>query len=186
MENVANLHSEASTLAELHKEAEKLKQDHAETRGLVLAIRAFIIEHTDSLPPGERYRPKTIVESRFTPVGEAFAKGMTSCGAVASISAEMLQYAGFRVKLIHGETSDSVDHAWISVYDPTSENWTEYDLTRPEADVPPTHTKKLEADSWEDIKEQIHSDHETMHARREEKGIAGRNHKNNLMEKVLH
>ncbi len=154
--------------------AERLKQEHTEVKDFVLAVRRFILDHAKSLPKEKQYQPKTIIESRFTPAGEAFEKGMTSCGAMASIGAELLRHAGFQVKLVHGESEDSIDHAWVSVFDPTTESWTDYDLTRPRADIPPTHTKKLEANSWEDIKEQIHSDHATMRDRRKAKGIPER------------
>ncbi len=157
------------TLAAIHTAAEKLHGEHTNTRELIVAIKKFISSHADSLP--RRRRAKTIIESRFTPAPEAFATGMLSCGAFANITAEMLRHLGFRVKLVHGETHNSVDHAWISVYEPTLDKWMEYDPAL-HIDVPSTHIKKEEVDAWEEIQDQIHSDAQTLRARRKERGIS--------------
>jgi hypothetical protein len=156
-------------LNSLHQSAELLQTQNKTTKDLVLAIQKFVIGHAHSL--SERFEPKSIIESRFTQATEAFQKGMTSCGAMANILAEMLRHIGFKVRLIHGECAESVDHAWISVYEPESDLWVEYDPTRKDGDVPATHQKKREVDSWEEIKDQIVADHETMTARRRVRGI---------------
>ena len=90
---------------------------------------------------------------------------------MANISAETLRYLGYKVKLIHGECKESVDHAWISVFDPTSETWKEFDLTRKNAEVPSTHIKKGEVESWETLRKQIQEDHKTMIDRRKQRGL---------------
>ena len=153
----------------LNQEADKLKHKHESLKDLIPAISQLVADNSRSLP--EKYEPKSILESRFTPAEAAFEKGMRSCGAIANISASILRRLGYKVKLIHGECKESVDHAWISVLDPKTNMWSEYDLTRKDADVPDTHIKKDEIESWEDIRGQIESDHETMIERRKERGL---------------
>lgn len=155
--------------ASLYESAERLEEEHKNIKELVVATGKFIRDHARSLP--ERYKPKSIIESRFTPAEEAFQKGMTSCGAMANISAEMLRHLGFKVKLVHGESKESVDHAWISIYNPNTNSWKEYDLTRKNADIPPTHIKKGEVESWEDIRDQIINDHKTISDREKKRGL---------------
>lgn len=153
----------------LHQQAEILKEKYENTPALVLAVGKLIMDHAGSVP--EPYEPRSIMESRFTPAEEAFRKGMTSCGTLTNISAEILRHLGFRVKLVHGECEQSVDHAWISVYDPIKQVWTEYDLGRRDASVPHTHKRKMVVDSWEEIRAQIEQDHRTMRERRIVKGL---------------
>ncbi len=136
---------------------------------LITAIQNAIMSHANSLT--ERYEPKSIIESRFIPAEEAYEKGIVSCGAMTNISAEILGHLGFEVKLIHGECKESVDHAWVSVFDPESKMWKEFDLTRKNAEVPSTHLKKSEVKSWEEIRKQIEDDHKTMIDRRKERGL---------------
>lgn len=153
----------------IYKAAESFKNDSQNTPELIQKIRLFIEDHANSL--AEKYQPKSIIESRFTPAEEAFDKGMVSCGAIANISAAMLKHIGFEVKLVHGEWEGSVDHAWISVRDKDTASWTEYDLTSKDEGLRRGHIKKGEVDSWEEIRDQIVKDHETLKERRIEKGI---------------
>lgn len=155
----------------LFQSAEKLRDEYKNrpVKDLVLAVGKFIEEHAHSLP--EQYRAKSILESRFTPAKEAFDKGMMGCGSIVNIAAEMLRHIGFRVKLIHGECEKSVDHAWISIYNSEIDLWEEYDLTRKGGDIPPMHKKKMEVNSWEEIKDEITRDHETLHSRREQRNL---------------
>jgi hypothetical protein len=44
-------------------------------------------------------------------------------------------------------------------------------MTRKDLDIPTTHIKKGEVDSWKDIRDQIESDHETLIERREKRGL---------------
>lgn len=124
---------------------------------LLQRVREKIYTHGQSVP--NPLVPRSILESRFTPAQEAYDKGMLSCGAVANISASMLRHLGYQVKLVHGETLDSVDHAWISVLDKDKGTWQQYDLTRENGEVTPRHKAKLICDNWEDIREQIEEDH---------------------------
>jgi hypothetical protein len=88
---------------------EKVKGKQNDLDYFVLNIRNLIDAHAHSL--SETYSPKSIIESRFTPAEEAFEKGFRSCGAMANIGAEALRQLGYKVKLVHGESEDSVDHA---------------------------------------------------------------------------
>ncbi len=151
----------------MYKTAEFLRRENKNTKELVLAIGKFIKDRARSLP--KQYKPKSILESRFTPAEEAFEKGMTSCGAITNISVAMLRHLGFKVKLIHGENKKSVDHAWISIYDPDKDLWTEYDLTEKNGTISPDHKKKLEVDSWEEIRDEIIEDHNTLEERRKQR-----------------
>lgn len=166
MEEIKSIETKSVSIVEL---ADKLGKQHKDIKDLILAIREEIANHSDAV--GVSYRPKTIMESRFIPAQEAFDRGMLSCGAMVNISAEILRHLGYRVKLIHGESSESVDHAWISVFDPETDSWTPYDVTRKGAVVPDTNIPKIEVDSWEEIKDQIIKDHETLEERRRERGL---------------
>lgn len=154
----------------IYEIAERLYEDHQTINDLTMAIANQIMQHGSEL--SEKRIAKTIMESRFTPPQEAYNDGMVSCGAMSSIGAAMLRHLGYEVKLIHGEVPESVDHAWISVKDKDSDEWTQYDLTRRDGKVTPEHIVKLTCDNWEDIKEQIKSDHLTLHERREARKLA--------------
>lgn len=155
----------------MYSAAESLRAKYSGLSDFVRAVGKFIPDHAHTIPVEERIRPKSILESRFTPAGQAFATGMLSCGSIVNISAEMIRHVGLKVKLIHGETDQSVDHAWISVLNPQTEKWEEYDLTRSDGAITPQHIKKLEANSWEEIRTQIEEDHNTLRERREKRGI---------------
>lgn len=131
---------------------------------IIKKIRAFILDHASSLE--DKRRPRTIIESRFTPPQKAFEQGMLSCGAMTNITAEMLRHYGFQVRLIHGENAKSVDHAWLKVMVTDTDHWEEFDITRPMLDVPATHKIKFQVNSWDEIKEQIVEDSKTLNARR--------------------
>jgi hypothetical protein len=148
----------------IYELADKIAENNTGIRNIVLAIQKTILDHAHSLP--EQYEPKSIIESRFTPAEEAFEKGMLSCGARTNIVAAMLRHLGYEVKLIHGESKESVDHAWISVHDSANDSWIQYDLARDGAEVPSTNVVKQEVDSWNDIKDQIIEDHETLDDRK--------------------
>lgn len=156
-------------ISKIHQAADDLQKESKNADELIHKISLFIHEHADSLP--EKYEPKSIIESRLTPVDEAFEKGIISCGAVASISAEMLRHLGYKIKLVHGEWDKSVDHAWINVCNKDDGSWKEYDLTIKNEELRPGHKIKLEVDSWEEIRDQIIKDHETIRERRIQKGI---------------
>ncbi len=141
-------------------EVDKLRELHRNPEELILAMGDHIRKHGWSVP--NRRDPRSILESRFTPAQEAYEQGMVSCGSIASISSEMLRHLGYKVKLIHGEVPESVDHAWISVFQTDKNTWNQYDLTRLDGQVTPGHRVKLECDSWEDIREQIEEDHRTL------------------------
>ena len=144
--------------------ADEIAENNTGIRNIVLAIQKTILDHAHSLP--ERYEPKSIIESRFTPAEEAFEKGMLSCGARTNIAAAMLRHLGYKVKLIHGECKESVDHSWISVQNPADGSWVQYDLARNGAVVPLTNVVKQEVDSFNDIRDQIIEDHETLDERK--------------------
>jgi hypothetical protein len=162
---------EQKEVAVLYSTAELLRSQYSETGDLVRAVGKFIHEHALAIPDDKRIQPKSMMESRFTYAEDAFAKGMVSCGAMATVSAEMLKHVGLQVKLVHGETDQSVDHAWISVLNPETNEWEQYDLTQQDGAVTPGHVTKLEADSWEDIREQIEGDSRTTSERQKEQGI---------------
>lgn len=153
---------------QLDELARKLEEQHKDIKNLILSIRKSIYSHSRLLPT--KHQPKDIIESRFTLAEKAFEKGFTSCGAMANISAKILEHLGYKVKLVHGESKQSVDHAWISVYSPTENMWKEFDLTQEDTSIPPTHIKKGEVDSWEDIRSQIENDHKTIVERRKKRG----------------
>lgn len=149
--------------------ADRIAEVRTETSDVIQAVRKAILAHARSLP--EQYEPKSIIESRFTPAQEAFEKGILSCGAMANIATAMLRHIGYEVKLVHGESEDSVDHAWISVRNPATDSWNHYDLTRENLDIPSTHVVKNEVNSWNNIKDQIIQDHITLRERRKERGL---------------
>ena len=153
----------------LFNEAERLRDQYGETKDLAIALGSFLYEHSHAFP--QVYYPQSILESRFTPADEAFEKGMWSCGALVNMATLMLRHVGLQVKLIYGESIDSVDHSWISLCDPKTNVWTEYDLMERDAHVPETNIKKGETDSWDEMKVQIKNDHETRGLRMKERGL---------------
>lgn len=153
----------------MYEAADRLRGEYSKFGDLIVAIGRFIHEHARSVP--NRKKIQSIIESRFTPAEEAYEKGMMSCGVVTNISSEMLKHLGYKVRFVHGECKQAVDHAWISILNPEDNTWREYDLTRADGSIPETHIKKQEVSSWEDIKEQIFNDHETLSGRQRERGI---------------
>jgi hypothetical protein len=149
--------------------AEFLKKESKDTAEIIHDIRLFVEKHSESLPV--QYQPKSIIESRFMSAEEAFDKGVLSCGSMANIAAAMLRHIGYEVRLVHGEWDGSVDHAWISVLDTDSGTWNEYDLTTNDEGLRPGNMKKAEVDSWDEIRDVITKDHETLRQRRIEKGL---------------
>ena len=133
----------------------------------VLKVQETIVDHAHSLP--RRVEARSILESRFTPASEAFEKGMLSCGAMTNIGAEMLRVMGYEVKKVHGENERSVDHAWLLVREPESQEWIPYDLTCKGVKVGEQHRVKVIVDDWEEIRGQIEEDHTTYEQRRRER-----------------
>lgn len=153
---------------DLYSKAVELRKQYPQTHDLVLAIRDFLKNHLKQR--SKRYKPKSILESRFTPAEEAFEKGMDSCGAIANMAAAMLRHVGVKVKLVHGEHPKSVDHAWILVYEPEGRRWVDYDLVggTKEGYITPRHKRKFVCDSWEEIRSVIERDHRTYSKRRKQ------------------
>ena len=152
----------------VYEAADRLRLKYPRTDDLVLAMGRYMRAHARTVK--NPVRPRSIIESRFMPAAEAFRKGILSCGSMSNIATAMLRHLGFKVRLIHGEEADSVDHAWIAVYDLYSDSWKEYDLAkRLDGKVLDTHIKKAEVDSWEEIRGQIEEDHKTLQHRRAEK-----------------
>ncbi|MFA7216462.1 MAG: hypothetical protein WC095_00550 [Candidatus Paceibacterota bacterium] len=149
--------------------ATEISEKYKSLPDIMLAIQEGVNSRMKSL--SSTYQPKSIIESRFTSAEEVYKKGMKSCGAIVNISAEALRLLGFKVKLIHGETLDSVDHAWIKALNPETNEWEQYDLTNEDLKVSQENTIKYEVDSWEEIRDQIEEDHRTLRARRKERGL---------------
>jgi len=143
---------------EILKTADKLASENSDLYQLLLAMRKHIYEHSRSVPGSTP--PKTILESRFTSPEKAYARGMLSCGSTASIAALMLRHLGYQVKLVDGRIPQTRDHAWISIHNPKSNKWIQYDLTQKDVLLTPEHVVELECDSWEDIREHIEAAHQ--------------------------
>ena len=156
-------------LKSIYDLANEISEQRKDINGVILAIQKAILDHKYSLK--ENYQPRSILESRFTPSEEAFEKGMTSCGAMTNIASDILRHIGYKVRLVHGESKESVDHAWISVLDEKTNTWIEFDLTRKGAAVPETNKKKLEVNSWEEMRDVIEKDHETFKNRKNERDL---------------
>ncbi|MBP6856712.1 MAG: hypothetical protein KBC42_00080 [Candidatus Pacebacteria bacterium] len=160
---------ENDSIVTLNDAIRSLQNKNLEMYDAVNETRNLIYSHRQSL--GHTVQPKSIMESRFMPAKEAFEKGMASCGVTANISATILRELGFQVKLIHGESEDSVDHAWIAVLNKDTNEWDQFDLTREDLSIPETHKVKEMVYSFEDIREQIENDHKTLRQRRKERGF---------------
>ncbi|XKT75327.1 MAG: transglutaminase domain-containing protein [Patescibacteria group bacterium UBA2103] len=102
-----------------------------------------------------KIEPKSILESRFTTPQDAFIKKMVSCGSVANIVAEVLRRSGYEVKLVHGAHIKTPTHAWISVYDPETLVWKDFDVSQENMTDFSQHTKIKEVHSWEDMREEL-------------------------------
>ncbi|MBL4644454.1 MAG: hypothetical protein JKX80_01150 [Candidatus Pacebacteria bacterium] len=135
---------------------------------ILIATRSFVLGFYEALPKEKKIQPHSIIASRFTLAGEALLKGFVSCGAMVNICTFVLRELGFEVQLVHGESAESVDHAWLLVTDKNNKAC-EYDPTRPRLDVPETHTVKKIVSSWEDIRLDIEKDHKTLEFRQASK-----------------
>ncbi len=142
----------------MHGVADRLFAAHTITEQLVIAIGGHIRTWAKTL--STNVQPQTILESRFSPASEAYARGMVSCGTISNISAEMLRHLQFRVKLIDGRIPQSPDHAWISVYDSGTEQWQQYDLAQKDGKVTSKHIVEFECDNWTDIREHLEARHQ--------------------------
>jgi len=152
-------HTETREKLSLNFIAEKLQQKYTQTQELVSALHTFIHSlKTEKVPA-------SIIESRFTDPEYAYEIGMLSCGIIANIATKMLRHIGFQVKLVHGETEESVDHAWISVLQPETVNWIDIDLTQDDPYDLRSHIEKGRVDSWEEIRPQIESEHNSRRER---------------------
>lgn len=142
----------------LDKKAKALRDKHKDTEELVLAIGEFYRDHV-----AEKYiHPKDIIESRFTSPEIAYKKYLKSAGTAVNIATEVLRSLGFNVRKVSGETRYSIDHAWIKVYLPESKKWKEFDLTRMDGRVTSEYKAKHIVHDWEDIKDQLQRDVETV------------------------
>jgi transglutaminase-like putative cysteine protease len=154
----------------LFEAAKKLRSQYPINKDLVIAVGKYIVDHARTVP--NPLIPQSIIESRFMSAEDAFAGGTLSCGAMANISAAMLRHVGLDVMLVHGEYEGSVDHAWISVFDPQLQEWVEYDLTEEDGLVKSDYIRKAVVHSWEEIRDQIEDDHRTLRERKEaRKGV---------------
>ncbi len=144
--------------------AETLYKNNPDIDDLIISIGSWIRKETEG---GEK--PKSIIESRLTSAEEALEKKLSSCGTLTTIFAAMLRHVGLEVKLIHGECKESVDHAWISVLNPETNQWKEYDVGRKDYKVPETNIEKMKVNSWEEIKDQLINDHKTLNQRKRNK-----------------
>lgn len=142
---------------EMLQAADRLASENPDLYDLLLAIKKHISKHARSVP--ERREAKTLLESRLTPAEETYARGMVSCGTIASISAAMLRHLGYKVKLVDGRIPKTRDHAWISIYNEKTKAWEQYDLTQDEPSDLTDHVVELECDNWEDIREHLEEAH---------------------------
>lgn len=97
------------------------------------------------------YIPKSILESRFTPVSVAYKVRMRSCGSVTNIAVEMLRHLDYKVKKVHGNTQTLNNHAWFKVYDTNSSNWIHYDLSQNNESDTAKHNELASCNTWEEI-----------------------------------
>ena len=133
------------------KKAESLAKQNLSTSEVVKQISGYLNDYFQS--SGKIYKPKSLMESRFTPPEIAFEIKMKSCGSTVNIAVEMLRHIGYKVKKIHGSVPESPDHAWIKINDEGT--WHEYDLMRRGNKISEDHKKTSECDDWEDIKEDL-------------------------------
>ncbi len=129
--------------------AEELNDPNLET--LIQNIAKNI--RRNEVKVGGAKRATDILSSRFMPAQEAYDQGISSCGTITNISAEMLRHLGYKVKLVHGRIPQTPTHAWISVQDKEKEDeWHQYDLTHKDSQITPEHKPEYFVDSWEEIR----------------------------------
>ena len=102
-----------------------------------------------------RYKPKSILESRFTPSSIAYKIGMISCGSLTNILTDMLRHLGYEVKKVHGSTPRSSDHTWVKVKDGGSGEWVPFDITQKDCQVTPDHKEIAQCNEWDEIEDEI-------------------------------
>lgn len=83
---------------------------------------------------GKKDKGISFSDSRFTPISEMIERGMVSCGAMSNIFGVVLRKYGIAVRFIHGILSGQDHegthrHAWLEIYNPTSDSWIEIDPT---------------------------------------------------------
>lgn len=153
---------------QLRQKAEEIYKSSKDAKDFLKEVQKFVVDYARGI--SHKTKPKSIIESRFTPAIDAFNKGWLSCGSMVNIGAEMARSAGYKVKLVHGECAKSADHAWIMVQNPNNKKWEQYDLTQPDLKITPSHKIKKIVNSWEEIRDQIEEDHKNYSERRKKLG----------------
>jgi len=142
------------------KKVEDFAQESNNLPDLLGRMRRYLDEHFDSFDKEEVPYFESILESRFLPAEHEFDNGMRSCGSKTNISAEMLRHLGYEVKKVHGSVPKSIHHAWISIKNPESDEWKQYDLTQKNNEVTSEHNVIAICDEWEEIKDVLKEAHE--------------------------
>lgn len=120
---------------------------------LVINIQRYLNNHFSGKK--NRYRARSILESRFVPSKIAFSIGMQSCGSLTNIAVDMLRHLGYTVKKIHGSIPQSTDHSWIKVMSPKNNEWEAYDITQKDCKISGNHKEIAECNDWSEIAEQL-------------------------------
>lgn len=106
---------------------------------------------------------KSFKDSRFTSLKEMINRHMTTCGSTTKIIGSILRKFGIPTKFIHGILGSQKKsffrrvllknrHAWLSVYDPNTKKWVEFDLTQENLDLYPDAEKIKEYHDWDELK----------------------------------
>ena len=128
---------------------------------LVLSIRHVIMDNLSRFE--EVKETEDIIESRFMSTEKAMEEGYISCGIVTNIATEILRKKGFSVKKVHGYTDTTPTHAWISVENPITKEWEDYDLEQKDCTITENHVELARCDDWEEIRSLIETEKGKYH-----------------------
>ncbi len=145
IENITKPTPEHIAIAkELHEDAQSFEE-------LIIKIRDVVHDNINN-HPNTPY-PKTLLESRFSPVDEQYSEGVGSCGAEVNIETDMLRSLGFKVKKVHGSIEGLTQaHAWFKVWSDSLQEWVPYDLTQKTMRPREKHHEIAVCDEWDEIK----------------------------------
>jgi len=146
-----------SSLVDYLKKAKSVKNKGFSPTELITNFRNYLNNYFKH--SGKIYRPKSILESRFTPAKVAFKVNMSSCGSQVNIITEMLRHIGYDVKKVHGSTPQSRDHAWLRMRENAYSSWKDFDPTQKDCLITPEHKEIAICNEWIELADEIAGAH---------------------------
>ena len=138
--------------------ADSCKDKNFSKKELILKFRGFLDKYIkDNFE--QAYKPKSLLESRFTPSEVAFLVGMSSCGSMVNIITDMFRHVGYEVTKVHGSIPKSRDHAWIKVRENKQVPWEVFDPSQKDCLPDPDRKEIATCENWTEIANEIAEAH---------------------------